>query len=123
MDANLISLIRDRFFYEDGKLYYKINIGTKIKKGRRAGCTNTTKTGLQVRIVKIGGKCYPEARIIWMLLYGSIPDRYKVSHRNREPLCNLLSNFELATQKYVDFHLNLKQAAIAYNKAVKVIWK
>lgn len=122
MDANFISLIQDRFFYENGKLYYRINVGKRFKAGSRAGCTSVSRTNMPYRAVVVNGKNFCEAKIIWMMHYGIIPQGYRVCHKNGDSLCNLLDNLTLENIPPVSRAVHPRTSR-SLSKARGVLWR
>jgi len=60
-------LLNSLFYYEDGKLFNKVDRASRSKKGDRAGasCGKT-----QYRLIRIDGKNYMEHRVIFLMHHG-----------------------------------------------------
>lgn len=77
------------FEYQDGKLIRKTNASTKARKGTEAGGVDMT-MGKGYRRIKIDGKSYLTHRLIFLMVYGYIPEI--VDHANGNSLDNSLCN-------------------------------
>ena len=85
----------DLFWYDElsGKLYWQLPLHPRIKIGSEAGTLRRN-----YRHVKIDGKCYSTHRIIWVMLFGDIPNDKIIDHKNGIGDCNIRVNLRLATQ-------------------------
>lgn len=80
----------------DGVLYWRAT-------GKRAGHLNPAHGNVDVRVNK---KCYYAQRIVWMMVFGSIPDGAKVCHRNGVKTDNRPENLYLkfSVRKIKEIH-------------------
>ena len=69
----------DLFWYDElsGKLHWQLPLHPRIKIGSEAGTPNG-----KYRHVKIDGKYYRTHRIIWVMLFGDIPNDKIIDHKN-----------------------------------------
>lgn len=87
-------LIRQRYYYDDGNLYYRINIGKKIKAGDLAGGLDKS---VGYYVIGINGKNYLLHRMIYLYHYGHLPT--KVDHEDVDPTNNKIENLRPATRR------------------------
>ena len=78
---------------ETGKIFWKEDRGTKIKKGTEAGSINVQ----GYRQVRIDGKVYLVHRLAWYLYYGVWP-KNDIDHINQDKVNNPISNLREATR-------------------------
>lgn len=85
--------LNDMFSYDrfTGILTYKTSPNFRIKVGSVAG--KTSKNGYND--IKINGKLYKGHRIIWIMLFGSIPRNMFIDHINRKRNDNRIENLRL----------------------------
>jgi len=76
-----------------GELHWRIPKKKRIM-NRRAGCIKG-----RYRYLSINRINYLEHRIIWTMIYGSIPDGYEIDHLNRDRFDNRLENLRLVTRR------------------------
>ena len=88
-NKKLYSLIRDRFDYRDGKLFYRHDIPTKMKAGGEAG-SYTARYGF----VTIDRKQYLLHRIIYLWNHGNLPKM--IDHINNDSWDNRIENLRAA---------------------------
>lgn len=89
-NKNLYKIIKDRFDYGDGKLFYKHDVGKKMKAGSEAG-----NCGAVYSYVCIDRKQYLLHRIIYLWNHGSLPKA--LDHINNDPLDNRIENLRPAS--------------------------
>ena len=89
-NKNLYKIIKDRFDYRDGKLFYKNDVGKKMKAGSEAG-----NFGVVYSFVCINSKKYLLHRIIYLWHHGSVPK--SIDHINNDPLDNRIENLRPAS--------------------------
>jgi hypothetical protein len=101
-EDKLISLFKEYFSYNSGKLYWKIDSGTRGRKGTLAG-----KQRLDGYFdVGLKGKYYLVHRIIYALHHGSLPKI--VDHVNRIPFDNRIENLRAS-----DYNKNIWNSGIS----------
>lgn len=86
--------IKELFEYDadTGDLIWKVSRGTR-KKGSIAGCINSE----GYLCVGVDGEVYHAHRIIWIYVYGFLPDKPTIDHINRVKTDNRISNLRAAT--------------------------
>jgi hypothetical protein len=77
-----------------GKLTWKINRGSRARKGGIAGSKATG----GYRQINLDGKVYREHRIIWLYVYGEFPPDY-IDHINHDRTDNRICNLRVVTKK------------------------
>lgn len=87
IDSNLI---RELFYYKDGRLYNKVN-RRRVKKDTLAASDGNLNKGY--RRVSIRGRTYPEHRLIWALHHGDTTK--DLDHINRNRLDNRIENLRV----------------------------
>lgn len=87
------SLLHEIFDYRDGYLFWKIKKARNTKIGKRAGRRNSF---LNRNYVRISGKDYLNARIIFIYHKGYIPD--EVDHINHNSIDDRIENLREATR-------------------------
>ncbi|WP_407220268.1 HNH endonuclease [Enterobacter sp. CPE_E1214] len=83
--------IKQLFEYRDGRLYWKINCGSRAKKGNEAGSLHNA----GYRRVMINGVKYLSHRLIWVLFNGRIPNGKHIDHQNHVRIDNRIENLRL----------------------------
>lgn len=88
--------LKDLFSYDplSGFLCWK-NGRSNMVKGSRAGCVN--KSGYM--IITINSKSYRLSRVIWIFMFGSIPDGFYIDHINGNKTDNRLCNLRVVSNK------------------------
>lgn len=105
------------FYYENGVLYWKNPISTRLKRGDVAG---TIINGYVC--VNLNKKRHLAHRIIWELHNGKIPDGYEIDHINHIRNDNRIENLRLVTRKEngrnIPLHRNNKSgvSGVCWNK-------
>lgn len=84
----------DVFRYENGKLFWKVKSGNRIRIGDETGCPD----GKRYLRVVYKGKIYKVHRIIWELHNGPIPKGCEIDHANGIKDDNRIDNLRLATK-------------------------
>ena len=79
--------------YRDGKLYWKVDIGSKVKAGDRAG--TTVGKAAPYRAVRYKGSKYYEHRIIYYMFNKYLPEQ--IDHIDGDPSHNCIKNLRPAT--------------------------
>jgi hypothetical protein len=92
------------FYYENGKLYWKVSPNSRIKVGSEAGGVK----GNGYRQVKFKGNYYQVHRIIYEMHYGCIPDGMQIDHINRVKADNSLNNLRIVTVQGNSFNQKAK---------------
>jgi len=88
-NKKLYSLIKDRFDYRDGKLFYRHDLPTKMKAGDEAGCYSSPYC-----YITIERKQYLLHRIIYLWNHGNLPKM--IDHINNDPSDNRIENLRAA---------------------------
>ena len=97
-------LVRELFYYEDGKLFNKVKRGKRIMVGEEAGSLYST--GYQTTM--INRKRYSNHRLIHIYHYGKIANDLQVDHIDRNRLNNNIENLRLVTIQENQFNTNAK---------------
>jgi hypothetical protein len=93
------------FYYKEGFLYYKSDVGRKIKKDSKVG--NIKKSGyLQFNS---NNKTYSVHRVIYEMHFGKIPEKMQIDHIDRDKLNNNIGNLRLATSQQNNFNKNVRK--------------
>jgi len=90
-DKKLYSIIKDRFDYRDGELFYKYDVGKRMKAGDKAGHYTTNKYSY----ITIDQKRYLIHRLIYLWHHKYLPDT--LDHINNERQDNRIENLRPAT--------------------------
>lgn len=77
-----------------GQFTWKMRRGG-IKRGAEAGMYHD---GSQCWVVTVSGQRYSKARLIWIYVYGSIPEGHELTHDNRDKSDFRLSNLLCITR-------------------------
>ena len=85
------AFLKELFDYKDGELYWKTQLGTKIKIRDRAGCLGPD--GYYLTGIK--GKKYLNHRIIYLWYYGVLPDY--LDHIDQDKTNNRIENLRPAS--------------------------
>lgn len=89
-------IVKELFdYHEDGWLYYRINVGSRIKKGMKAGALHNKNVRPRY-VINIKGKQYFLSRMIFYWHNGYLPA--EVDHKDRNPLNNRIGNLRAATR-------------------------
>lgn len=102
------------FSYNEGKLYWRINKGRKIKIGKEAGCFDS----YGCRVVGIDNKLYKTHRIIFLMFNGYVPEF--IDHKDNDPSNNRIENLRPAT--YEENNRNRKIFKINSSGVKGVCW-
>ena len=87
----LLETLKERFIYDGRNLYYK--------NGKQAGGFDA----YGYRIIKINYKAHKEHRLIWLLVYGKLPDK-DLDHINCVKDDNRINNLREATRQQNQFN-------------------
>ena len=85
-----LSLLRERFEYKDGALYYKVDRGRS-----RAGDPAGTPTDKGYLRTYVQGKTYPNHRLIYYIVTGENPGEKVVDHIDRDRGNNSIENLRV----------------------------
>lgn len=87
--------INELFNYEKGILIRKKTTAPNAKKGKEAGCLNSS----GYKVVWVDGKSRLVHRLVWIMRYGSICPSKKIDHINHNRSDNRIENLRLVSQK------------------------
>lgn len=87
--------VRRLFYYTDGKLFWGVNKGNRIKIGDEA--RSIGRAGYMR--VMVDGVQYQLHRVIWTYFNGVIPDGLSVDHIDMDKLNNHIENLRLVTSR------------------------
>ena len=82
----------DVFEYVEGKIFWKLNPGRKVKAGSEAGSIEVRHGYVSVSFM---GSRYKAHRIIWEMFNGQIPDGMQIDHINHIRHDNKIENLRL----------------------------
>jgi len=88
-------LIKELFYYENGKLFNRFKRSGSALAGEEAGCLDTYGYGQ----IKINGKLYKTHRLIYMYHNGEITDNLHIDHIDRDKSNNNIENLRLVTRQ------------------------
>jgi hypothetical protein len=86
-------LLKELFYYVDGKLFNRIQRDSRALVGSEAGTLN----GAGYRQIIISGKKYQSHRLIYIYHNGEIADGLHIDHIDRDKLNNNIENLRLVT--------------------------
>jgi hypothetical protein len=105
-------LIRELFFYEEGKLFHRTQRNNNIKVGEEAGCLRTN----GYKAIGINRKQYFSHRLIYIYHNGEITDGLHIDHFDRNRLNNNIENLRLVTRQENQFNRGAK--GYSFRKAI-----
>ena len=94
-------LVRELFYYENGKLFNKVKRGKRSLAGEEAGTLKDTTGYLETQV---NYRKYKNHRLIWIYHYGNIPNNLQIDHIDRYRLNNKIENLRLATHQENQFN-------------------
>jgi len=97
-------LIKELFYYEDGKLFNKTKRHYKALAGEEAGALNT----IGYRTISVKGKMYLSHRLIYIYHNGGIADGLHIDHIDRIRSNNKIENLRLVTRQENQWNLPAK---------------
>jgi hypothetical protein len=86
--------IKDRVYYEEGKLLRLTTVNKRYLKGSEVGHKNTN----GYIIVWDGAVRHRAHRLIWEMFFGEIPDGLEIDHINRNRSDNRIENLRLVNR-------------------------
>lgn len=98
-NSDLYKLIKKRFYYQNGELYYKSppKFG-KAKKHNLVGDKRSRKTQTKrYRTISIDCKTYRKSRIIYLFHHGKIPNGKVIDHINNDITDDRIENLRAVT--------------------------
>lgn len=90
----LLALVHERYEYVDGQLIFKKWCGGSTRKGEPAGFIDTH----GYMKIKIKGKTYMLAHIVWLIHTGDWPE-FELDHRDRNKRNNRFNNLRPASRQ------------------------
>lgn len=87
---------RELFSYEDGVLYWLVRPANRVDMSKPAGHLNKP-MGRQV--IKIKGKLYLRARLIWIMHHREITAGFNIDHIDRDRMNDRIENLRLVTNR------------------------
>lgn len=121
-EQEFIDLLHERYYYKDGHLFYKKDVGTKIKKGSKAGSISGCSFHGYI-ITKINYKTYTVHRLIFAMHNRYFPPL--IDHIDRNKINNKIENLREATnsENLINSKLSKKNTSgykgVRYNKKNK----
>jgi hypothetical protein len=97
-------LLKELFYYKDGKLFNRIQRGSKALVGEEAGCLHNR----GYRHIKINGNIYLSHRLIYIYHNGEIADKLYTDHIDRIKSNNNIENLRLVTGQENQFNTDAK---------------
>jgi hypothetical protein len=88
-------LLKELFYYVDGKLFNRVKRSKKTIVGEEAGSLPPK----GYRQIMINGKMYRTHRLIYIFHNGEIADNLHIDHINRDKLDNNIENLRLVTRQ------------------------
>lgn len=88
------SEIKRALRYEDGKVFWEEDRGTRVTRGDRAGTLNNQ----GYRQIQLNYRLYSEHRVIWLLVHGVWPDN-QLDHINGDRSDNRIENLRDVTRR------------------------
>jgi hypothetical protein len=82
--------LKELFDYKDGNLYWKINKGSRVKSGQKAGYVTKNK----YTQVRINNQLYYAHRLIYLFHHNLLP--VYIDHKDGNPLNNCIENLRQA---------------------------
>jgi hypothetical protein len=105
------NLIKELFFYEEGKLFNRAKRNSKVLAGDEAGSLKNT----GYRRIGINGKFYLSHRLIYIYHKGEIDNKLQIDHIDRDKSNNNIENLRLVTRQENGFNTDAK--GYYFNKA------
>lgn len=89
--------LRRLFVYANGKLYWGMKTGSRVKKFKIAGTILMSKTCQKRIYIRINNFCYARSRLVWLFFKGKFP-KGEISHINRDALDDRIENLRDVTR-------------------------
>lgn len=103
-DLELYEYLHERYYYENGRLFFKKDLKNQIKAGDEAGnqLTKYAEDGSIIWsrwVMKVNRKHFYRATVIWVMFNKQLPPKdFEVDHIDRNSLNDKIENLRLVTR-------------------------
>lgn len=96
--------VRERFEYQDGRLFYRNRVSSNCPAGSEAGYCSGNKRWL----VRINEKNWLRYRLVWIHVHGEYPPNY-IDHIDRNSLNDRVENLRVATSSQNNMNTSVRR--------------